>query len=471
MYLTYTKSIDPAWAWAPYSPSAKEPWNLAKAGHLYRRAAFGGSWNDLQTAVKEGPAATIDKLLAGGATTDDFYTRAARLADPLAGSEEDDRLRAWWLYVLLNTPHPLLEKLTLFWHNHFATSNAKVQNVGAMYRQNELFRKHALGRFGPMLQEVSKDPAMMLWLDTVVNKRGKPNENYARELMELFSLGVGNYTEHDIREAARAFTGWEVRNEKFFFHAEEHDTGPKTVFGRTGKFKGEDIVQFCLDKPACALFLVRKLVRYFVSETLNPEDRLLELLATKFRESGYDIKVLVGVILRSNLFFSPDSYRARVKPPIEFAVGIIHALEGRADTLQLREALDPLGQRLFAPPSVKGWDGGPTWLNSNTLLMRHNLALALTSTEDRRFFNRCDPVRLVAKHLDKAGDLQRTADFLENLFLQGDIPADTRSKINDRMTALRNQKYPPYWTPAFVTEYQSRAICHLILTLPEYQLS
>jgi len=471
MYLTYTKTIDPTWAWAAYEPSAKVPWTLARAGHLYRRAAFGGAWDELQTALQEGPAATVDKLLAGRAAAEEFYGRAARLAEPIAGTAGIERLRAWWLYVLLNSPHPLLEKLTLFWHNHFATSDAKVQDVGAMYRQNQLFRRHALGRFGPMLQDVSKDPAMLVWLDTVANKKGKPNENYARELMELFSLGVGHYTEHDIRQAARAFTGWEVRKEQYFFHADEHDAGPKTVFGRTGDFNGEDVVRFCLDNPACARFLVRKLVRYFVSETLNPEDALLEPLAVRFRESGYDVKALVNVILRSNLFFSPESYRARVKPPVEFAVGLIHALEGRADTIQLAEVLDPLGERLFAPPSVKGWDGGPNWLNSTTLLLRHNLALALTSTEDRRFYNRCDPVRVVGKHLEKSRSLDQATNFLEQLLLQGDIPAETRARIDERRSALRKQKYPAYWTPAFVADYQVRALCHLILTLPEYQLS
>ncbi len=471
MYLGYTKSIDPVWAWAPYQPSAKEPWTKEKVGHLYRRAAFGASWNEQQTALKDGPNKSIDRLLEGRGGVDAFYKRIARLAEPLTGTADDQRLRAWWLYVLMNSPHPLLEKMTIFWHNHFATSNAKVQNVGTMYRQNQLLRRHALGRFGPLLQEMSKDPAMLIWLDGVANKKGKPNENYARELMELFSLGVGNYTEQDIRQAARAFTGWGIRNDQFHFEKDDHDNEPKTVFGKTGNLGGEEIVKLCLEKPVCAKFIVRKLIRYFISETLQPEDALVEPLAMQLRNSDLDIKKLVAVILRSNLFFSPEAYRARVKSPVEFAVEIIHLLEGRADAIQLAEILDPLSQRLFAPPSVKGWDGGPAWLNSTTLLLRHNLAMALTSTEDRRFYNRCDPVRMVRQYGAKELDLEKSTEFMVELLLQGDVPPAARAKLVERSAALRSQRYPAYWTGEFIVEHQVRSLCHLILTLPEYQLS
>src|SRR6516165_10278277 len=210
--------IDPRWAWEPYKPSAESPWDIRKVGHLYRRAGFGATWAELEAGVKAGPEKTIDQLLHGGPGQDNFDHLTEPLAKSAAQSNNDLQARAWWLYRMLYSPHPLREKLTLFWHNHFATSNAKVQNAGFMLRQYELMRRHALGSFRTMLQEMSKDPAMMVWLDTRGSKKGNPNENYARELMELFSLGIGQYTEKDIREAARAFTGWDIKGNQPVFN-------------------------------------------------------------------------------------------------------------------------------------------------------------------------------------------------------------------------------------------------------------
>ncbi len=187
-----------------------------------------------------------------------------------------DKLRGWWLYCMLWSDHPLREKLTLFWHNHFATSIVKVQNPNQMFRQNCLLRTFALGKFAPFLQAVSKDGAMLLWLDSNSNVKGKPNENYARELMELFSLGVGNYTEKDIREGARAFTGWHTGSDGFRFNPRAHDDGVKTFLGRTGNWNGDDVVRIVLEQPAASHFLVRKLYQLYVSETASPPAALLE---------------------------------------------------------------------------------------------------------------------------------------------------------------------------------------------------
>jgi len=177
--------------------------------------------------------------------------------------------------------------------------------------------------------------------------------------MELFSLGIGNYTEQDIREAARAFTGWQIRHHRYYFNASEHDDGPKTVLGRSGRFNGHDIVDLCLDHPAAARFLARKLFRFFVSEEMTPDRELLEPLAQKLRSSNFDVRSAVETILRSQLFFAPIAYRSRVKSPVDFAVGIVHALEGRIGPTALAQATENLGQKIFYPPSVKGWDGGP----------------------------------------------------------------------------------------------------------------
>src|SRR5262249_44683761 len=191
--------------------------------------------------------------------------------------------------------------------NHFATSNSKVNNAGFMLGQYRLLYQHALGNFRELLQAMSKDPAMLIWLDARDSKKGNPNENYARELMELFSLGIGNYTEGDIREAARAFTGWTLRASKVVFTAGDHDDGDKTVFGHKGNFKPDDIVRLCLDKESCPYFIGKKLFRFLVSDTLEPTRELLEPLATAFRKSDFDFGAMVRTVLGSNLFFSAQA--------------------------------------------------------------------------------------------------------------------------------------------------------------------
>ena len=213
------------------------------------------------------------------------------------------RLQGLWLYRMILTARPLRERMTLFWHNHFATSLSKVQNPVLMQRQNGLLREHALGNFRAMLAAVGKDPAMLVWLDATANRKAKPNENYAREVMELFTLGRGRYTEKDIQEAARAFTGWFVVRDRFSMLPTQHDDGVKTIFGKTGRFRGEDVPGLLLDQPACAEFLAAKLYRQFVNEVDTPAPTLLAPLAKSLRSSDYDIAAAVRMILRSNLFF------------------------------------------------------------------------------------------------------------------------------------------------------------------------
>ena len=388
--------VDPTWAWQPYRPTADSAWDLKKVGHLYRRAAFGADRATLDRAVKAGPEKAIAVLLKGSDGGDEFDRLTAPIAESVARANNGDQAGAWWLYRMLYGPFPLREKLTLFWHNHFATSNAKVQNLGFMLRQHRLLQQHALGSFATLLRQLSTDPAMMIWLDTRDSKKAMPNENYARELMELFSLGIGNYTEKDVREAARAFTGWQIRTEKATLDRDQHDGGEKKVLGQKGHWKPDDIVRICLEQPSAPRFIVKKLYRFFVNETVAPTPELLEPLAKQLKESNYDVGALVGTILRSNLFFSSEAYRSRVKSPVDFSLGIVRALEGRVGTGALARATEELGQKLFYPPSVKGWDGGTAWLNGHTLLFRQNLALALTSTEDQRFGRRTDPAALRA---------------------------------------------------------------------------
>jgi uncharacterized protein (DUF1800 family) len=286
--------------------------------------------------------------------------------------------------------------------------------------------------------------------------------------MELFSLGIGHYTERDIREAARAFTGWEIKGKEPQLNTAQHDDGEKSVLGKKGKFQAGDIVNICLEQKPAPTFIVGKLYRFLISETVEPTPGLLEPLAEQFRKSDYDFGGLLRTMLRSNLFFAPTVYRTRVKAPVDFALGIVRALEGRIGTTALADALDGLGQHVFFPPSVKGWDGGAAWLNGHTLLARQNLALALTSTEDLRFGRRTDPAAL-AKRYNLNSDAE-TVDLFLRLFLQGDVPSRSRQNLLDYMARSRKHPVPAYWTEEDAADHRVRSLCHLVLTLPEFQL-
>ncbi|HEV8062525.1 MAG TPA: DUF1800 domain-containing protein [Gemmataceae bacterium] len=462
-------ALDPVWAWEPYRPSPQEPWDLRKVGHLYRRAAFGASHAELEKGLRAGPERAIDHLLAGGDGQDKFDSQTQGMVPSIERVNNGFQARAWWLYRMLYSPHPLKEKLTLFWHNHFATSNAKVNNAGFMLEQYALLYRHALASFRDLLQDISKNPAMLVWLDTNLSKKGMPNENYARELMELFSLGIGNYTEADVREAAKAFTGWEISDRKARFVPARHDDSVKTILGQKGKWTGADIVRICLEQQSASPFIVNKLYRFLISETAGPTPALIAPLAERFRKSNYDFGDLVQTMLRSNLFFAPAAYRAQVKSPICFALGIVHGLEGRVGTPAMVQALEELGQNVGYPPSVKGWDGGPAWLNGQTLLSRQNLALALTSTEDARFGRHIDPAELARRHDLRTDDL--LVQFVLDLFLQGDVAADTRARLMQYLRDSAGKGMPAYWSAEDAADHRIRTVCYLVLTLPEFQLA
>lgn len=455
--------------WSPYEPASGE-WTLAKVGHVYRRVGFGASMGELEAGLKLSPQELIGKLLQPGRASSQYDADTEKfLSDSATKFNSGETAAGWWLYRMLYGPHPLREKLSLFWHNHFATSNAKVQNVGYMVGQYQLIYRHAQGKFDELLQGISKDPAMMVWLDTVQSKKGMPNENYARELMELFSLGIGNYTENDIREAAKAFTGWEIRNGQYFANTSAFDDSSKKVFGKTGKFRGEDIVRLCLEKPACPRFIARKLYRFLISETETPEP-YIESLAASFAKD-FHFGQLVEKVLRSKLFFSETAYRARIKSPVDYVLGMVRGTESKIGTLNgsvnLTQALETLGQNLFHPPSVKGWDGGPTWINGQTLLFRQNLALDI-ARRSSGFQKPTAAQALVDQHQVKKPEDQ--ARFFMKLFLQEDLPKDTQERVVEYARSASKAKLPSYWSAEERAEHRTVSLCHLVMTLPEYQL-
>ena len=438
--------------WKPYRPSGARPWTRGLAAHLYRRAGFGPSAGDLDRALADGPQETVTRLLAGEPETRQYAETSAFLAgrDALPAGAPPAKLAAWWVRRMLSTPHPLREKLAFFWHDHFATSVAKVRDARLMLAQYELLWDYALGEFSELLPRMATDPAMAVWLDTVGSRAGKPNENYARELMELFTLGVGHYTETDVRQAARAFTGFELKGHKLTRNSRYADGGEKTVLGRTGRFGPGDIAAICLDQPACSRFLAGKLYREFVSESPAPP-ALLDTLAAKLQASDYDTATAAELILRSEHFYSPDSVRRKVKSPVEFAVGLVRAVGGNPGPLPLAEGLAGLGQLPFSPPSVAGWEGGRAWLSGQTLLARQNLALALLSGDDSRFARRCDPTPLAG---GKSGP--EAVDAILAALLPGvEVPAGRAALVKLART--------PAGTP--------QALAHAATCLPDYQLN
>jgi uncharacterized protein (DUF1800 family) len=450
-------TLDPDWAWSPFVPDEQIPWTRRLAAHLGRRAGFAADSAQLDRLVQWTPAEAVQALVAAQ-EPEDFRREMAELARGAIATGDVSQLSAWWVYRLLATQCPLLEKATLFWHGHFATSAAKVDDAELMLGQNELLRRHALGNFGALVQEISRDPAMLLWLDSAANRKAHPNENYARELMELFCLGEGHYTESDVRELARCFTGWEIKLKRFRFNRFQHDGGTKTILGHTGTFGGEEGVQLVLAQESCPRFVVKKLMQFFLFDEPPPPERLIEPLARQLRETNLHVAPVLERMLSSRLFFSPSVVARRVRSPVEFAVGMLRALEATTNAFDLARGLGDLGQRLFYPPNVKGWDGGRTWINSSTLLARANLARRLLLHEKTRFAGGT-LTALLERHGCTRGS--EAVAWFEELLLAVSPPAEVKHHLARQIDAA----------PASQREIRLRDAVHLLATQPEFQLA
>ena len=386
-------------------PLSSDRWNFSTAAHLLNRAGFGGSPADIQALCDLGPDKAVSHLLdyeyIHDPTTDPDWAKpnpeeVQRFRDGIRNAttpEEKKKLqqeqqqliqrrmqelRGWWLQRMARGPRPFQEKMVLFWHGHFATSVEKVRNPYYMWRQNELFRRLATGNWQQLLTDAGQDPAMLVWLDQAQSRKDHPNENFAREVMELFALGEGHYTEHDITEAARALTGWslEPSEQKYIYRPFIHDNGAKTIFGQTDNFNGESFIALIVAQPQAAKFITAKLWNYFAGS--EPSVELSEALAAHFRANGNNFKPLLNALFRSEEFYAPEVVRNQVKSPVQWLVGSVRVLECELPPpLVSWGMLRQLGQDLFAPPNVKGWDGGVTWITTNTLLSRYNDAQSL----------------------------------------------------------------------------------------------
>jgi uncharacterized protein (DUF1800 family) len=335
----------------------------------------------LKRDLADGPQVAVDRLLRGQVADSSagFEAMAGTIGDAACSSGNAGRLKAWWLYRMLSSPDPLGERLTLMWHNHFATSNRKVQDLVRMREQNDLLRAHARAPFGELLSAVVKHPAMLAWLDADSNRKGHPNENLARELMELFTLGIGNYSENDVKEGARALTGWTIFENHFGLSKNRHDDGDKTVLERRGALSGDDLVKLLVDHPATSRRVAWRICHTFMGEGVVDEPALAQL-ADGLRSNQLNISWAVETVLRSKQFFSEQNLRSRVLGPVEYLVGALRALElcePPPSTLLLSEWVARMGQDLFYPPNVGGWKEGRTWLASRNVVARANFASAL----------------------------------------------------------------------------------------------
>lgn len=354
--------------WAPGLDGA---WDLAAAHHFHARAGFGASRETLERSVEAGFEATLEARLAAR----EPHPQLDRAIRPLLAGGSEAQLAGWWMSLILADHAPLVERVALMWHDHFATSNAKVGDVRLMHAQNVLFRTRGLGSFRELLHAIARDPAMLVWLDGNENKQGQPNENFAREVMELFALGIGNYTEEDVQEAARAFTGWGTRGRRFVERAADHDDGAKTIFGRRSNLDGNAALEAILDHPACARHVARRLLEEFVGTGVSESD--VDAVAADLVSNDWEIAATLRTLFRSKLFHDPAARRSRISGPVETIARAVLATGARVAPSAAAQAASRMGQSLFAPPSVKGWDGGRSWIDAGSWIERHNLLARL----------------------------------------------------------------------------------------------
>jgi len=492
-------------------PLDSSRWDYSTAAHLLNRAGFGGTPPEINHLLSLGPDQAVASLLDYETIPDPTPNPDWAHPDPARIQHYQElrqtattpearkqlqmeqnqflqrsmlELRGWWLRRMAFGPRPLQEKMVLFWHGHFATSVEKVRDPYYMWRQNDLFRRQATGNWELLLLEAGQDPAMLVWLDQAQSRKGHPNENYAREVMELFSLGEGHYTEHDITEAARALTGWSLDriNQEYVYRPAFHDNGQKTFLGRTGNLDGRDVIAQIVAQPQAARFITAKMWNYFTGQM--PADDLNGALAAVFRDNHNNVKPFLRVLFRSEEFYGADILRNQVKSPVQWLVGSVRLLECQLPPPLISTAmLRQLGQDLFNPPNVKGWDGGVTWITTNTLLTRYNDAQALvrgtppnlTAADfapkaggqgGQKVARLAQQLRLGGVELDKIFTPAELADkpalvaAIEHRLLQAPLSGGQEQTLNDFLNSKPQLSHDDILT-----------VIRLVMSTPEYQVA
>ncbi|MCZ6836782.1 MAG: DUF1800 domain-containing protein [Planctomycetota bacterium] len=495
----------------PLKPLNPKQFDFRKARHLLNRAGFGGSPDQISALANMGLEAAVHYIVhyheiktepveADRFDHDIMKPRAPQQQKELQRARREgdeailerfrkerqqrqrrDRrqladLQSWWLQRMIETPRPLEEKMTLFWHGHFATGYRAIQDSYHLFRQNQFFRANATGNFRNLVQGIIRDPAMIRYLNNNQNRRQAPNENLARELMELFTLGEGHdYTEHDIKEGARALTGYTFQDDDFIFRPRLHDRKSKTILGQKGFWDGDDFVNIILSRDVASEYLCFKLHRYFVNDAPAMHDtapqakRYILAMAKLFRERDYDLSVLLQTMFTSEYFYDDSNIRHVIKSPVQLVVQAIRTLHTPVRSLKaLLDACSLMGQNIFNPPSVKGWEGGVAWINTSSLFMRQNvLVYLLTGRRPNDLpwdtdLQDYDAMPIIA-HLRDAQGLFRTDEVLAYLLKLnlGDAPHAQRM---ESLKSLMNEHRGDLDNPILI------ALLCLITSMPEYQL-
>jgi uncharacterized protein (DUF1800 family) len=435
----------------------------SRVAHLLRRAGFGTTEAELNYYTSLGFQSSLDRLLNYEQIDD------SAVEQQVAGIQVDRRnvelARLSWMTRMLYTQRPLQEKMVLFWHTHFATAASKVRAADLMLQQLQLFRDNAVGNFETLLQKVTRDPAMLIWLDNDQNRKGRPNENYAREVMELFTVGIGNYTDGDVKEAARAFTGYTVNRQGVYaFNPDQHDVEDKTFLGVTRNWDADDILAALVRHPATARFLTSKLFRFFVYD--NPDPATIDRLAATYTDSGFDMRAVLRDLFTGPEFLSPQAYRGQVKQPADLVIGALKALNVQNIGPDLPQATRRMGQDLLNPPDVSGWKGGDNWISATTLLERFNFGdrLATARGADQPYFVDIG-AQLQGHGLRSATDV---VDFYLGVLVDGAVTTEARQSLTDFLSADGSFQVDP--TDPSV-EQKVRGMLHLVLSLPNHQLA
>jgi uncharacterized protein (DUF1800 family) len=467
----------------PFVPTDENSFDSVKAAHLLNRAGFGGTIDEVRKVLELGPAAAVDWLLdfpdqsaeeqgtdVPNLTAVDGYPATFKDIRKSEQGKTQDQIKAmrqkarmangdavratvnWWLRRMTDGPHPLQEKLTFFWHGHFVTSDKDERSATLMWKQNELLRKMAVGNFKTFVKAVARDPAMLDYLNNEQNRKAHPNENFAREVMELFTLGIGNYTEDDVKQGARAFTGWAHDGDDYVFRKFDHDEGTKNFMGYHGNFNGDDIIDILMSQNVCAKFVGTKLFRFFAYEEID--ETLADAIGNEFRGGNYELRPLIKMILNSAAFYSPQAIGSQIKCPVQLVLGTVRQMNliMPAENAILGP-LNQMGQVPFAPPNVRGWPGGRMWINTSTLFVRYNTGYRLLDGQ----LPRVDKSHLNDETKD-AADANAVVDYWVNRLIQRPITADKRQVLIEALGDDPNR------------EANVRKMLQLIMSMPDYQL-
>jgi hypothetical protein len=460
---TPTPTLPPTPTLVPTPTPVPRPVLTTEAGrvsHLLRRAGFGASKDELARFHGIGLQATIDHLVDFDGVDDSALE--ARLTTQVMDAERRADVQLWWLQRMAYSTRPLQEKMTLFWHGILTSSFSKTGASPAMLVQNEMFRRMGMGRYSEMLKAVSRDAAMLIYLDSRTNRKAAPNENYSRELMELFTLGIGHYTEDDVRQAARSFTGWQLlRKTEFRFNSKQHDTGNKTFLGQAGAWDGDDVVDIIMQQPAAAEYIVRRLWEFF--GYVDPEPAIMARLTKVFVDNHTEIRPVIRAIFESDEFYSAKAFRGLVKGPAELVVSMVRTLGVDTTFASLLRGIEGMGQTLLDPPDVSGWAGGAAWVNSSTLLERINIANTVATGRSASLL--FDPAVLTG---DAGATSETLVDFLVDLLLGGGISDVTRQELLAHAESLQ---VPTSTGKSVPVDEQQRSLVYLILASPDYQLA